>query len=229
LADIVGGQGGKVGYLEPDGDMVSVSFTAPYMEVYYGIRDGAGGIYPPGHTFWIKVTDAAGATKATAETTSTAEGWWGYGFRPTWSGGDCCAWFPAEPDIQPGDRVSFQSDDGYKNEIRVGGIYGRVDLQHDSVTGPIHATWLEQTLEVWCGPPSMFPPEWRQSSAEPDGSVPYFCQWLAGDPYPLDIQPDDKLMIRYFEPDHDEVIRMMRASEGARLPRAIYLPLVLRG
>ena len=73
------------------------------------------------------------------------------------------------------------------------------------------------------------PGEVTPIDGEPDGSVPYFCQWLAGDPYLLDIQPDDKLMIRYFEPDHDEVIRMIRASEGARLPGAIYLPLVLRG
>jgi hypothetical protein len=177
VADIEGGMAGQAGYLEPDGDMVSVEWAAPYMEVYYGTRDGVGGIYAPGHTFSIEVTNAAGAIKATATATSTYHGgWWGHGFRPTWTGGDCCAWSPAEPDIQPGDRVHFLSDDGYQNEVRVGAIFGTVDLENDSVTGPIYALWLDQPLEVWCGPESFFPPEWRQSSAKPDGSVPYLCE-----------------------------------------------------
>jgi hypothetical protein len=120
-----------------DGDMVSVEWTAPYMEVYYGIHDGAGGLYAPGHTFWITVANTAGDVKATGTVASTADGgWWGgqEGFRPTWAnGGDCCAWSPAEPDTQPGDWVYFQSDDGYENQVRAGAIFGTVNVEDDSV------------------------------------------------------------------------------------------------
>ncbi len=232
LADIVGGLEGRVGYVEPDGDMVSVSFSAPYMEVYYGTRDGAGGVYAPGHTFWITVTTSAGDIKATGTVTSTeGGGWWGgsMGFRPRSYGGDCCDWSPAEPDIQPGDWVYYRSDDGYENEIRVGAIYGTVDLENDSVTGPIYASWLTQPLEVWCHPESQWPPEYRQSSAAPDGSVPYFCEWQnpSSGQEPWDIQPSDQVMVHYVEPDSDQVYRMMRAAEGAP-PPVVYLPLVVR-
>ena len=229
-ADIVGGVGGEVGYLEPDGDMVSVSFTAPYMEVYYGTRDGVGGIYAPGHTFWITVTNALGDVKATATVASTQDGgWWGHGFRPTWTGGECCAWSPAEPDIQPGDWVTYRSDDGYANQVRAGSIYGTVDVDNDSVTGPIVARWLNQTLQVWCHPQTMWPAVFRQSSAEPDGSAPYFCEWQnpTGEQEPWDIQPEDEVMVHYIEPDGDQVFRMMIASEGAP-PNYLYLPLVIR-
>ena len=232
--DLSGGMGGQAGYLEPDGDMVSVEWTAPVMQVFYGARASVGGIYAPGHTFWITVTNSAGGVKATTTVGSTsggAGGWWGPdGFRPTWLGGDCCTWSPAEPDIQPGDWVLFQSDDGYQNQVRAGTIYGTVDVENDSVTGPIYAAWLNQTLDVWCYPGDVGgPPLWRPSSAEPDGLAPYFCQWRdpTGGQEPWDIQPDDEVLVSYWEPDGDHVYRVMLASEGVPVPR-IYLPLVLR-
>jgi hypothetical protein len=204
--------------------MVSIEWTAPFMQVFYGARDSVGGIYAPGHTFWITVTNSAGGVKATTTVGSTSDG-----FRPTWLGGDCCTWSPAEPDIQPGDWVLFQSVDGYQNQVRAGAIYGTVDVENDSVTGPIYDAWLSQTLDVWCYPESVGgPPGWRQSSAEPDGSVPYFCEWQnPDDGEPWDIQPDDQLMVHYSEPDGDKVYRSMLASEGAPVHR-VYLPVVLR-
>jgi len=236
MADIVGGLSGQVGYLEPDGDMVSVEWMGPYMEVYYGTfgenqhdNIGAGGIYAPGHTFGITVTDSTGNIKATATITSTDDGGkWGHGFRPLYSGGDCCDWSPTEPDIQPGDWVLFQSDDGYKNQVQVGAIFGTVDVENDSVTGPIFAYGLAQTLEVGCHPSTDWPFVHRWSSAAPNGSAPYFCEWQdpsAGDPW--DIQPDDRVMVHYREPDGDKVYRTILASEGVP-PNYIYLPLVNR-
>jgi hypothetical protein len=207
------------------------------MEVYHGVLDehhhtaaSVGGIYAPGHTFSITVTDSMGSVKATTAVTSTDDGgWWGDGFRPSWSGGDCCDWSPAEPDIQPGDRVTFQSDDGYENQVRVGGIYGTIDLENDSVTGPIYTSWLTETLEVWCHPQTMWPPVYRESTAEPDGSVPYFCEWQhpTGGQEAWDVQPDSQVMVHYREPDGDKVYRMMLGSEGAER-HAVYLPLVLQ-
>ena len=235
VVDIVGGMGGQAGYLEPDGDMVAREWSAPYMEVYYGTRDGAGGMYAPGHTFCITVTDCAGAVKATGTVTSTAGGgWWGgqEGCSPMWAGGDCCDWLPAEPDIEPGDWVLFQSDDGYENQVRAGAIYGTVDLENDSISGPVFASWLSGTLEVWCHPQSTWPPDYRQSSAAADGSVPYFCEWKTPGPglELWDIQPDDAVFVHYAEADGDLVYRRMLASEGAAPPplRLIYLPVVVR-
>jgi predicted GH43/DUF377 family glycosyl hydrolase len=237
LADIVGGRSGQVGYLEPDGDMVSVDFTGSYMEVYYGTRDGVGGGYGPGHAFWITVTNPAGEIEATVQVTSASEGsgfWWGGdGFCPPWvwgENGEWGDWHPAEPKIEPGDWVNFQSDTGYEHQVRAGGIYGTVDPDNDSVTGPIVAPWLTETLDVWCYPKGFNgPPLWRQSSAEPDGSVPYFCEWQnpVGGLEAWDIRPEDELVVSYREPDGDVVYRTMLASQGA--PRGvIYLPLVVR-
>jgi hypothetical protein len=238
IHDIRGGTAGQAGYLEPDGDMVSVGWKAPYMEVYYGTSDGVGGLYAQGHTFWITVTNSAGNVKATGTVTSAAEGaagWWGGdGFCPTWvtwqENGEWGDWQPAEPDIQAGDWVLFESDDGYRHQVRAGTIYGTVDMAADSVTGPIVAPWLTETLEVWCYPEGFDgPPLWRSSSAEPDGSVPYLCEWqdTSGGQGAWDIQPNDRVVVSYLEPDHDIVYRTMLASEGAPLPR-LYLPLVLK-
>ena len=164
-------------------------------------------------------------------TTTADGGWWGHGFRPTWTGGDCCDWSPAEPDILPGDWVHFQSDDGYQNQVRVGSIFGAVDVEADSVTGPIFAPWFAEPLEVWCHPQTMWPPLYRQSSAEPDASVPYFCEWQnpSGGQEPWDIQPEDQVMVHYVEPDGDQVYRMMIAADGAPSTMGwIYLPLLMR-
>jgi hypothetical protein len=235
-AEIERGDWIQTRYPHPNGNRVRAEMAWPLMQVYYGTRNSVGGLYAPGHTFWITVTNFAGAVKATTTVTSTAGGggnWWGIdGFLPTWLfGGDCCDWSPAEPDIQPGDWVNFQSDDGYENQVQAGTIYGTVDVEGDSVTGPIYAAWLTQTLEVWCYPDHVDgPPLWRGSNAEPDGSVPYFCEWHdpTGGQEGWDIQPDDEVLVSYLEPDGDQVYRMMLASQGAPLPR-IYLPLVLKG
>jgi hypothetical protein len=104
-----------------------------------------------------------------------------------------------------------------------------VDVQADTVSGPVYASWLDQILEVWCGPSTMWPPPWRQSSAEPDGSLSYNCDFknATGDQETYDVQSDDTLMIRYDEPDGDEVIRTLLASAGAPPHFGIYLPLVV--
>ena len=95
-------------------------------------------------------------------------------------------------------------------------------------TGPVYAGWLTETLDVWCHPQTLGPLMYRESSAEPDGSAPYFCQWQnpTGGEEPWDIQPADEVMVHYREPDGDRVYRMMVASEGAF--ERVLLPLVVR-
>jgi hypothetical protein len=201
------------------------------MEVYYGKDDGVGGIFSPGHTFWLTVTNSLGDIKATSQVSSTIDGgWWGHGFMPTWAGedGSCCNWTPDEPDILPGDWVYYRSDDGYQNQVQAGEIYGTIDLENDSVTGPIYAPGEYQTLKVWCHPQTFWPFEYRQSSAAPNGSVPYFCEWQDPNSGGLwDIQPDDTVMVHYREADGDQVYRSMNASEGAPPVYYSYLPSVV--
>lgn len=205
----------------PGLDRLSVEEDTAFMQVFYGTSDGVGGNYEPGHTFWITVTNSLGEIKATASVISAVDGgWWSRdGFMPTWAGpwGECCDWSPAEPDIQPLDMVFFKADDGYENQVRIGLIFGDINITADSITGPIFVPWLDQAMEVWCHPQSHFPPEYRQTSAEPDGSEPYFCEWqtVLPDLVTWDIQADSQVMVHYVEPDGDEVYRKMLAAEGA--------------
>jgi len=230
LADIRGGFNGEAGYLEPDGDMVTSGYAGPYVEVFYGAGNSAGAIYAPGHTFTITVTSSAGAFKATTAVSTTVEGgFWGNGFRPAWNGGDCCNWTPAEPDIQPGDRVYYASDDGYTNVVTVGRIYSRLDLGNDTATGPIYARWFTEPLQVSCQPNTMYPWVHRYSSAKPDGSSYYYCDWqdTSGGQEAWDMQPADMVLVRYYEPDYDQVVRVMWGSEGAP-PPMLYIPVSMK-
>jgi uncharacterized repeat protein (TIGR01451 family) len=203
--DLEPGQTMAVRYYEPDGDSVINTFEAPWMRVNYG-HDWVGGNYEIGHTFLVTVTDSGGAVKATADLdTWSGGGWGGDGFETQWFN-----WSPSQPDIQPYDWVYFQADDGYFNTMLVGEISGTVDVDNDSVGGPIFATWFTDTLNVECHPwgaPSGTPS--KNSIAEPDGSSPYFCQW---DPLTeWDLLPGQEIGVMYIEPDLDRVIHPMHA------------------
>jgi len=204
--DIQPGQSVAAMYFEPDGDWVINVFQAPWMRVCYG-HDWVGGNYEAGHTFWITVTNGGGTVRATATmNTIPGGGWGGDGFQTDWPD-----WTPEQPDIEPDDWVHFQSDDGHSNAIHVGTITGTVDVDNDSVGGNVYATWFTQTLDIQCHPwggPGDAPV--KDSTAAPDGSSPYFCQW---DPETeWDILPDQEVAVMYLEPDGDGVINVFQKS-----------------
>lgn len=191
----------SVRYIQPDGNEVINSFTGPWTRVNYA-HDWLGMDYPIGHTFWLTVTDSLGAIKATAEVDTEAGGGWGAaGFQTEeWE------WVPNEPDIVPGDYAYFSSDDGYDNSVRVGTISGVLDIDTDSVSGPITVPWFGNTsLDVECHPwggPGDAPV--KNSSATANGTVPFDCSW---DPTTeWDIEPGQELAAMYIEPDGDRVI-----------------------
>ncbi len=192
-----------VRYYEPDDDTVINVYQFPWARVCYG-QDWVGADYPSGHTFWITVTDSGGGVKATAEISTTSGGGWnGDGFQTDW-----WHWTPDQPDIAVGDWTHFQSDDGYSNTVQVGTVSGTLDIDADSISGPVYATWFTQTLDVQCHPwggPAGAPG--KSSTAAPDGSAPYSCQWN-----PLtewDIQPGQDVAVMYIEPDDgDRVINV---------------------
>jgi uncharacterized repeat protein (TIGR01451 family) len=199
--DFQPGQKVSVVYIEPDADEVMNVFEVPWMRVNYA-HDWVGGNYPVGHDMWITVTDSTGGVKATTLAFSSPGGGWGDGFETQDD------WDPQRPDIQEGDRVYFESDDGYINEMHVGVITGVVDIDTDSVGGSVYAGWFTQDLPIechpWGGPPTATV---KSSTAGPDGDPPYFCQW---DPAEWDIQLGQDVAVMYIEPDGDRVINVFQ-------------------
>jgi uncharacterized repeat protein (TIGR01451 family) len=192
-----------VRYYEPDGDTVINVYESPRMRINYA-HDWVGGDYELGHTFWITVTESDGVTiKGTAQVDTWLGGGWGTDGFETWDE----HWTPNRPDIMAGDWVYFQADDGYYNPMQVGEISGTLDIDADNVGGPIYANWFTETLDVEChawGAPEGAPDKF--SNAEPDGSMPYFCQWDPGTEW--DIQPGQDVAVLYEEPDRDLVINV---------------------
>jgi len=194
-----------VWYFDENNNRVRSSFRWPEMRVNYG-HGWVGADYPADHTFWITVTDSGGGVKATAAmSTAYGGGWSADGFQTDWDD-----WSPTDLDIEPGDRVYGRTDDGYSNVIHVGTITGAVDVDNDSVGGNVYATWFTQMLDVEChawGAPGGAPN--KESTAAPDGSVPYLCQW---DPVTeWDILPGQDVAVMYREPDDGD--RVMNVFE----------------
>jgi uncharacterized repeat protein (TIGR01451 family) len=191
-------------YTEPDGDLIINVIEAPWVRVQAG-HDWVGANYEVGHTFWITVTDSASAVKATAQIDSRAGGGWGGdGFETNPSN-----WTPRDLDITAGDWVYFQADDGYTNTVHVGDISGTIDINNDNISGPINASWFTETLNVECHPWGGWEAGWGNahvvnSTAAPDGSSPYTCQW---DPITeWDVEPGQDIAVFYTIPGSRDLV-----------------------
>jgi hypothetical protein len=182
------------------------------MGVFYG-HDEAAGMYEIGHTFWITATDSGGTPKAHASATTTPNGTDGYF---AYSDGFCVEkddWSDPLLDIQPGDWVQFDADDGFTNSVHVGTITGRPNLDANTVAGTMTAPWFVEPLHGMAGIWGTF---WRTFSVDPNGGS-----------YSVDFSPDDvlpgmEITVLYSEPDKDQVGNVFRAL------RQVYLPLTLR-
>ena len=184
-------------YTALNGNQVGRNFRWPEIRVNYG-HDWVGADYPAGHTFSITVTDSGGTLKATATmNTVPGGGWGGDGFQTEWDD-----WLPTDLDIEPGDRVYFQSDDGYDDTVRVGTINGELDLDADTISGTIHADWFTQTLNARCGVWEPGGPG-DEFTIDPDGGT-YFCDFSSE----WDIQPGQDVAVQYQEPDGEWVINV---------------------
>lgn len=217
--DLGPGQDVAVMYAEPDGDQVINVLGWPWMRVNYA-HEWVGGDYEAGHTFWITVSDSADSVKATAIISSApGAGWNGDGFDTQPS-----HWTPGNPDIEPGDKVAFSSDDGYDNMLEVGTIKGIVNEDTDAASGTVLATWFTEALAVECHPWGAWndglSADVKNSLAEPDGSSSYLCNW-AGE---WDVQPDQDVAVMYVEPDGDRVLNVLRGEDSDLL----YLPIVTK-
>ena len=204
--DLKRGQKIAIEYREPDGDRVINVLTWPWMRVNYA-RDRVGADYSEGHVFTITVTESDGVTvKATGTAESVTRGGWGG------AGFNVVDWTPSKPDILPGDKVAFATDDGYTNVVSVGQINGTLDVTTDSVEGTVLAPPFTEELTVECLPwgawnAGLDAPV-KDDMVYPDGSNMFLCAWN-----PLtewDIQPGQALAVMYVEPDGDGIIDVYR-------------------
>ena len=189
----------------------------PWMYVNYG-SEKAGGAYAVGHTFLITVTDSLGTVKATA-TADTEVG--GGGPDGTWEDGfevESQDWTPQHPDIRPGDRVYFDSDDGYDNTVVVGTLTGGISAGANMVSGAIQVPWLaSQTVNVIVG--SWGFPGFQETNVTLDamGRGSYGVDFS-----PTDLTTDMELGVNYVEPDGDRVYNVVHAWWQ------VYLPVVVK-
>jgi len=196
--DLRAGHQVGIQYREPDGDTVINIFEAPWMRVNAG-DDWVGGNYPPGHTFWITVTDSLGTPKGYAETVSdSSRGWGGDGFETRDE-----HWLGIRPDIEPYDRVYIRSDDGYTHVIQVGDIADDLNVEENTISGTITADWFDETLDVRCEVWGVQDgPDGIDTTAEPDGGS-FFCDF---DDVGWDLQPGQSVAVQYREPDDGDRI-----------------------
>ena len=174
---------------------LDLMITADYYD------DWVNGNYEEGHTVWITVTESDGFTvKATAVLTTGPVPEWGgqSGFNTHWED-----WVPGPGvDIQPGDWVyGLVNSASYTTTVHVGDINGETDVDADTVSGTIHASWLAPDLvTVNCEIHEENGPSIQVDGVDPDGGG-FFCDFGGL----WDIRPEHNVAVNYTEPDNDRV------------------------
>jgi hypothetical protein len=179
------------------------------LRVNYG-HDWVESFYEAGHEVVITVRDKNENEKATVTVATEPKDFWDYrpGFQTI--GED---WSPEQPDLQPGDRVHAQVDNGVTAQVQLGEIRGEVDIETDSITGTIEATWITNPVQVecldWSG---QKPPADNQDGGATltDDADTYDCSW--GPDHGWDIQPWQDVGVGYFTPDGHWVANAFHAE-----------------
>jgi hypothetical protein len=157
------------------------------------------GVYPLGHTIGLTLTNSSGDIKAAAQfTTGPIPGWGDLtGFATDVDGSP---WPSQRPDIQPGDWVYGSVDNGKSAAVQVGQITGAVDVDADSISGVVEASWLlPGPVDVECnawGAPGWAPN--KQDTVIPDGADTYTCAWDPDSEW--DVEPGQDIAVLYRKP-----------------------------
>ncbi len=163
------------------------------LRVNYG-HDWVESFYEPGHRLILTVTAADGVTvKATAELVTEPKDFWdgATGFTTTTED-----WSPAPPDIQPGDWVMADVDNGARPRVQIGDIQAALDLEGDRLKGTVAAPWLGGPVDVFCEPwGSPEPLESQGQAITPDGQGLFACFWEGI----WDIQPGQDVVVAYID------------------------------
>ena len=186
-------------------DYAEVIYHRPFktldlvLKINYG-HDWVEGVYEPGHTLWITVTEGDGITvKGAAElTTGFVPGWDGQsGFSTNWNG-----WLGEHPDITPGDWVYGQVDNGFSNAVQVGDIDFEVDYAADIVAGSLSVPGITDPVSLRCEL-SNHPDNPGIDDIVDPGGGPIYCDFGGSG---FDIEPQNTVIVMYWEPDGDQVM-----------------------
>ena len=196
-----------VSYRDPAGHWVYGVFEGYTDELILSIHydhEWIEGRYEPGHTVYLQVKDPGGQEKAHITLQTGLIDWWGgqSGFSTNMEGAQ---WIPNHPDIQPGDFIHGEVDDGsqYWADVEIGVLAANPDIGSDTVTGTLDASWLmPDEVGIGCYIWENYAPENKYDSVTPDGIDTYSCSW-AGE---WDLVPGSQLMVAYFEPAGHEII-----------------------
>ena len=177
----------------------------PYPPPAMGLRVNYGhnwveSFYEEGHEVHIRVTDSDGEEKGAAVAFTEPKDYWGgeSGFTTEDSG-----WIGEAPDLEPGDWVFAEVDNGVTAQVRIGDIQGMVDINSDSVEGTVDAPWIDGAVFVECldWGSELPEPAPNKDGGEilPNGSDEYGCSW---DPdAEWDVQPWQDIGIGYTTPE----------------------------
>lgn len=199
--DILPGQDVAVSYFDSNGHEIFDVYRAPVWDLIMSINyahDWVEGNYEPGYTVWLTVTNNIGALKATATLTTGVIPWWGEqtGFSTNLND----PWSPERPDMQPGDIVYGRLSNGYSATVELGQIAGFIDVDADTITGTVGASWLlPEVVDIQCDP--WIWPDWapnKNDTVSPDGSDTYTCAWDPNTEW--DIQYGHDIGVAYREP-----------------------------
>ena len=198
-----------VSYTGPDNHTVYNVFIGYIDELILQIHydhDWIQGFYEPDHTVSLQVLDQEGVEKAHITVPT--------GFWPDWGGQSGFAthlegsqWLPSQPDIQPGDMVHGEVDDGseFTADVQIGWVTADLDLDNDQVSGTVDAEWLPQGEDVKaaCYIWENYAPPNQEDWVLPDGVDTYLCDWT-DDGY--DLNETSNLMVAYIDPAGHELI-----------------------
>jgi len=196
-------------YQDPANHRIINVFTAftdeLILQVHYD-HEWISGTYKAGHDVHLEILDSLGDEKAYIDLiTGYIDGWGSTtGFDTNMEGAN---WVPGWPDMQPGDTIHGEVDDGseFTADVQIGWVTADLDLDNDQVSGTVDAEWLPQSEEVkvrceiwdWNSPPN------KEDWVLPNGTDTYLCDWT-DDGY--DLNETSNLMVAYFDPAGHELI-----------------------
>ena len=227
------------GYQDPDAGQVQEGHRI--YDVYFGYTDEivmkihsgydwVEGLYAPGHSIHLIITESDGVTVKATTTLITAviDGWGGRSGFATYL--PETEWEPKRPDLRPGDIIYGEVGDGseFSDAVKLGWITGQVDISADLIRGTVAAEvdWPPDALasrtpgavDVVCSIWEEPGPENKFDSVMPDGADHYECGW-SGE---WDILKGQPIQVAYFEPEGHEIIKNFNEI------KLIFLPLILR-
>ena len=194
-------------YGDPGNHWIVNVFTAYTDELILQIHfdhNWINGSYEPGHEVFLQVVDSGGLEKAHITLPT--------GYLPGWgstsgfdTGMEGAEWIPSQPDIEPGDVIHGEVDDGsqFTADVEIGVLTGFADVALDTVTGTVDASWLMPgPVQIGCYIWENNAPENKYDEVTPDGADTFECSW-AGE---WDLVPGSNLMVAYFEPDGHQIV-----------------------